>query len=142
MGAYSYAECLTNSYRMNWKVSDVIGGRRFDASRPWLPARLSGAGRIACLTGAEKVKLSHVEMGAHAHLLGYVEEFIAPTMLTLAREHAIDRREAFDALTNFDAEEVKHITLITGRNSVCSATVSAAAASPARAACAAMASAA
>jgi hypothetical protein len=111
MGAYSYAECLTNSYRVNWKISDVIGGRHFDASRHWLPARLSGAGRIACLTGAEKVKLSHVEMGAYAHLLGYVEEFIAPTMLGLARDYEIDRREAFDAMTNFAAEEVKHMNL-------------------------------
>jgi hypothetical protein len=111
MGAYSYGECLKNSYRVNWKISDVIGGRHFDASRHWLPARLSGAGRIACLTGAEKVKLSHVEMGAYAHLFGYVEEFIAPTMLGLARDYEIDRREAFDALTNFAAEEVKHMNL-------------------------------
>jgi hypothetical protein len=111
MGAYSYAECLKSSYRVNWKISDVIGGRHFDASRAWLPARLSGAPGIACLTGAEKVKLTQVEMGAYAHLIGYVEEFIAPTMLALARDFAIERREAFDALTNFAAEEVKHMTL-------------------------------
>jgi hypothetical protein len=111
MTSYSYAECLRNSYRVNWKISDVVGGRHFDASRPWLPARLSGAGRIACLTPAEKIKLSHVEMGAYAHLFGFVEEFIAPKMLALARDFEIDRREAFDALTNFAAEEVKHMTL-------------------------------
>ena len=111
MGSYSYAECLRNSYRVNWKISDVVGGRHFDASRPWLPARLSGAGRIACLTPAEKIKLSHVEMGAYAHLFAFVEEFIAPKMLALARDFEIDRREAFDALTNFAAEEVKHMNL-------------------------------
>jgi hypothetical protein len=111
MGAYSYTECLNSSYRINWKISDVIGGRHFDASRAWLPARLSGAARIACLTGAEKVKLTQVEMGAYARLIGYVEEFIAPTMLTQARDFALERREAFDALTNFAAEEVKHMTL-------------------------------
>lgn len=111
MGSYSYAECLRSSYRVNWKISDVVGGRHFDASRPWLPARLSGAGRIACLTPAEKIKLSHVEMGAYAHLFAVVEEFIAPKMLALARDFEIDRREAFDALTNFAAEEVKHMNL-------------------------------
>jgi hypothetical protein len=111
MGAYSYTECLRNSYRVNWRISDVVGGRHFDASRPWLPARLSGAGRIACLTPAEKIKLSHVEMGSYAHLFGFVEEFIAPKMLALARDFEIDRREAFDALTNFAAEEVKHMNL-------------------------------
>ena len=110
-GSYSYAECLSNAYRVNWKISDVLGGRHFDASRHWLPARLSGAGRIACLTPAEKLKLSQVEMGAYAHLFGFVEEFIAPKMLALARDFEIDRRPAFDALTNFAAEEVKHMNL-------------------------------
>jgi para-aminobenzoate N-oxygenase AurF len=111
MSAYSYAECLQNSYRVNWKIADVIGGRHFDGARPWLPARLSGTGRIGCLTPSEKVKLSHVEMGAYAHLFGFVEEFIAPKMITLARDFELDRREAFDALTNFAAEEVKHMNL-------------------------------
>ena len=111
MSAYSYADCLQNSYRVNWKIADVIGGRHFDGSRPWLPARLSAVDRINCLTPSEKVKLTHVEMGSYAHLFGFVEEFIAPKMLTLARDFEIDQREAFDALTNFAAEEVKHMNL-------------------------------
>jgi hypothetical protein len=111
MSAYSYAECLQNSYRVNWKIADVVGGRHFDTTRHWLPARLSGAGRIGCLTPAEKVKLTQVEMGSYAHLFGFVEEFIAPKMVTLARDFEIERREAFDALTNFAAEEVKHMNL-------------------------------
>jgi P-aminobenzoate N-oxygenase AurF len=111
MSAYSYAECLERSYQVNWKVSDVIGGRHFDATRRWLPLRLSGAARVSCLTPAEKVKLTQVEMGAYAHLFAFVEAFIAPTMVGLARDVAVDGREAFDALTNFAAEEVKHMTL-------------------------------
>ncbi|HUP37214.1 MAG TPA: diiron oxygenase [Candidatus Limnocylindria bacterium] len=111
MSTYSYAECLKNSYRVNWKISDVIGGRHFDTGRRWLPGRLSGAARIACLTPDEKMALNHVEMGAYAHLFGYVEEFIAPRMVALARDFELDDREAFDALTNFAAEEVKHMTL-------------------------------
>jgi hypothetical protein len=111
MSASSYAECLHNSYRVNWTIADVVGGRHFDATRPWLPARLSGADRVACLSPAEKLKLTQVEMGAYAHLFGFVEEFIAPLMLMRARHFALDQREAFDALTNFAAEEVKHMTL-------------------------------
>jgi hypothetical protein len=111
MSAYSYADCLQKSYRVNWKISDVVGGRHFDGTRRWLPAPLSGADRIACLAPAEKLKLTQVEMGAYAHLFGYVEEFIAPKMVTLAREFQLDNREAFDALTNFAAEEVKHMML-------------------------------
>lgn len=111
MSAYSYGECLQKSYRVNWKISDVMDGRRFDVARRWLPARLSGAAGTRALSEAEKIKLSHVEMGAYAHLFGYVEEFIAPTMATRARDFAFDEGEAFAALTNFAAEEVKHMTL-------------------------------
>jgi hypothetical protein len=111
MPNYSYAECLQNSYRVNWKIDDVIGGRAFDASRRWLPSQLSAAGAVSCLTEAERIKLTHVEMGAYAHLFGYVEEFIAPKVLTLARDFELADRPAFDALTNFAAEEVKHMTL-------------------------------
>jgi hypothetical protein len=111
MSSYTYGECLQNSYRVNWKIGDVLGGRHFDTTRRWLPARLSGAGAVTCLAEPEKVKLSHVEMGAYAHLFGYVEEFIAPKVVTLAQDFAVDNREAFDALTNFAAEEVKHMNL-------------------------------
>ena len=108
---YSYAECLQNSYRVNWKIGDVVDGRRFELSRRWLPAQLSGADAVASLSPDERTKLSHVEMGSYAHLFGFVEEFIAPTMLGLARNFQLDGRDAFDALTNFAAEEVKHMTL-------------------------------
>jgi hypothetical protein len=111
MATYSYAECLQNSYRVNWKIDDVIGGRAFDASRRWLPSQLSGAGAVTCLGAADKIKLTHVEMGAYAHLFGYVEEFIAPKVLALARDFELADREAFDALANFASEEVKHMTL-------------------------------
>jgi hypothetical protein len=50
-------------------------------------------------------------MGAYAHLFGYVEEFIAPKMIALARDFELDNREAFYALSNFAAEEVKHMVL-------------------------------
>ena len=108
---YSYGECLKNSYRVNWKISDVLDGRHFDTTRRWLPSRLSGAANVACLTPDERLTLNHVEMGAYAHLFGYVEEFIAPRMVALALDFELGDREAFDALTNFAAEEVKHMTL-------------------------------
>jgi P-aminobenzoate N-oxygenase AurF len=111
VSTYSYADCLQKSYRVNWRIGDVLGGRHFDATRRWLPAQLSGADRIACLAPAEKLKLTQVEMGAYAHLFGYVEEFIAPTMVNLAHDVELTDRAGFEALTNFAAEEVKHMTL-------------------------------
>jgi len=56
MATYSYAECLQNSYRVNWKIADVILGREFDLSRRWLPAQLSGAGAAACLAEIEAIR--------------------------------------------------------------------------------------
>jgi hypothetical protein len=111
VSTYSYADCLQKSYRVNWRIGDVLGGQHFDATRRWLPARLSGADRIACLAPAEKLKLTQVEMGAYAHLFGYVEEFIAPTMVNLAQDVELTNQEGFEALTNFAAEEVKHMML-------------------------------
>jgi hypothetical protein len=111
MPTYSYEECLQTAYRINWRIGDVIGTQQFDRARRWLPSALSGIDRISGLTEDEKTKLTHVEMGAYAHLFGYVEEFIAPQMLSLAQDFEIDNRPAFDALVNFAAEEVKHMNL-------------------------------
>jgi hypothetical protein len=108
---YSYAECLQNSYRVNWRIGDVVDGRRFDVARRWLPAQLSAADTVTSLSEDEKLKLSHVEMGAYAHLFGFLEEFIAPKMLGLAQDFQLENRDAFDALTNFAAEEIKHMAL-------------------------------
>lgn len=111
MSAYSYGDCLERSYRVNWKIKDVLGTLAFDPARPWLPAALSGAGGIRCLDAAEKRKLTHLEMGAYAHLFAFVEAFIAPEMLALAREAEFSDEAAFAALTTFASEEVKHMHL-------------------------------
>src|SRR5437667_9513876 len=90
---YSYADCLEQSYKINWRITDVLGGREFDRSRRWLPAGLSGADGIRCLNEEEKIKLTHIEMGAYSHIFGYVEEFIAPMISTLALDFKIDERD-------------------------------------------------
>src|SRR5262245_4395645 len=92
---YSYADCLEKSYRINWRISEVLGDREFDSSQRWLPSALSGADGASCLDEEEKIKLTHLEMGAYSHIFGYVEEFIAPMMSTLALDFKIDNREGF-----------------------------------------------
>jgi hypothetical protein len=111
MPNYSYARCLQNAYKVNWKIDDLIGDKQFDLDKHWLPDALSGAQHVTCLDKEEKRKLTQVEMASYAHLFGYVEEFVAPKVTELAQEFAIDGREAYDALTNFAAEEVKHMTM-------------------------------
>jgi len=111
MATYSYVECLERSYKVNWKIKDVLGNLDFDLNRPWLPAGLSGVGDIFCLDPDERLKLTHVEMGAYAHLFGFVEAFIAPQMVNLARASSRENVGAFEALTNFASEEIKHMHL-------------------------------
>jgi hypothetical protein len=111
MKTYSYKECLENAYRVNWTIDGLLDGRSFDRDRRWLPAELSAADAVTCLNEEEKRRFTHVEMGAYAHLFGYVEEFIAPTMTHLSRDYELDNREGFDALANFVAEEVKHMNM-------------------------------
>lgn len=111
MPTYSYAHCLDNAYKVNWRIADVLGERQFDPSKRWLPHSLSGAPSSTCLNETEKRVLTQVELAAYAHLFGYVEEFIAPKVSSLARDFELGDRKAFDALTNFAAEEVKHMNL-------------------------------
>lgn len=111
MKTYSYADCLKDAYAVNWRIEDIVGGRAFDTSRRWLPPALSATARLSGLDESDRRRLTQVEMAAYAHLFGYVEEFIAPKMLTLAKDHELAGRDAFDALTNFAAEEVKHMNL-------------------------------
>jgi hypothetical protein len=107
----TYAEELSATEQRPSVIDEVIGNRHFDLSRRWLPVRLSGADRVACLTPAEKVKLTHVELGAYAHLFACLEEFIAPTMKTVARGLEQDDRAAADALDTCAATELKHMNL-------------------------------
>jgi len=111
MPAYSYTKSLENAYKVNWKIEDVLGEKRFDPAQRWLPLALSGASGATGLVEREQRALTQVEMAAYAHLFGYVEEFIAPKVGALARDFELEQRDAFDALTNFAAEEVKHMNL-------------------------------
>lgn len=111
MNDYSYQSCLETAYRVNWRIDEILADQSFDPLKPWLPPRLSGADSIECLTYEEKIKLTHVEMGSYAHIFKYVEEFIAPKMTTLADQHMGSKREAYEALTQFAAEEIKHMIL-------------------------------
>jgi hypothetical protein len=111
MKDYSYADCLRTAYSVNWRIEDVLQDRAFDRARRWLPPALSATSRLAMLDEDDRRRLTQVEMAAYAHLFAYVEEFIAPKMVTLAQDHQLVGRDAFDALTNFAAEEVKHMNL-------------------------------
>ena len=111
MPSYSHARCLANAHKVNWRIDEVLGERRFDPALRWLPLRLSGAAHVSCLDDRERLALTQVEMASYAHLFGYVEAFIAPKVTELSAAFRLEGREVFDALTCFAAEEVKHMVL-------------------------------
>lgn len=94
---------------MIWFSYAEFGDRQFDVTRRWLPAPLSGADRIGCLTRGEALKLTQIEFGAYAHLLGCLEEAVTPTTTTLPRELSLGEREAFAALAGATTAEIGHV---------------------------------
>jgi len=107
--AYDYRSILETSQRINWQVEDVIGGREFDFSRPFLPEALAGVAGIRCLDDDEKLKLNHIRAFTYLYLFGLVEEYIVPSVIDHVRGggEGDERR----ALLRFAEEEAKHIEL-------------------------------
>src|SRR5215472_14260494 len=108
--AYDYGTVLETSQRINWKIEDVIGGRDFDFSRPFLPDAIAGVAGIRCLNEQEKLKLNHIRAFTYLYLFGLVEEYILPSVLDHVRGGGAkgDQRRA---LLGFAEEEAKHIEL-------------------------------
>jgi hypothetical protein len=111
MSRVASAECLASGHRAGWRISDVLGDYHFDVRRRWLPAALSGAEHIACLSRTEELKLGHAELGAYTHVLAAMQMFIAPTLRRLARAVEADEPATFEALSHAATEDVKHMAL-------------------------------
>ena len=108
---YDYGSILETSERVNWKIEDVIDGRTFDYSAPFLPEALAGVSAIRCLSAAEKLKLNQIRGFTYLALFGLVEEYIVPSVLDHVRTG--DRSDGHEvrALLHFAEEETKHIQL-------------------------------
>ena len=109
--SYDYRSNLEAAQKVNWRIEDVIGGRTFDFSRPFLPEALAGVDGIRCLSAAEKLKLNQIRGFTYLYLFGLCEEYILPSVI----EHTGDRVHGDDyemrALLHFAEEEAKHIQL-------------------------------
>ena len=104
-----YAKCIETSKRIRWDIdADVIRGREFDFSKPFLPDGLSQVSRLDFLSPAEQVRLSQVQGRTYANMFGLVERFIAIKMLDLTRSHAYGDQVAVEALVRMTDEELKH----------------------------------
>jgi hypothetical protein len=108
---YDYRSSFETSMKVNWRIEDVINGRTFDFSKPFLPETLAGTSGIRWLNGNEKLKLNQLRGFSYLYLFGLVEEYILPSVI----EHAgtVTHGDDYEmrALLRFAEEEAKHIQL-------------------------------
>jgi len=106
---YAYAKVIANSKRTRWDIeSDVVRGRRFDLSKPFLPAGLSLADELPFLQDGDRRLFSQIQGRSYAYLFGMVERFIGAKMLDVGRDHALGDQIALEALVRMTDEELKH----------------------------------
>jgi hypothetical protein len=105
----AYAQVIANSKRVRWDIEDdVLRGRRFDLSKPFLPGGLSLAGELPFLQGADRRLFSQVQGRTYANLFGLVERFIGAKVLDISRTHSLGDQVALEALVRMTEEEIKH----------------------------------
>lgn len=113
---YTYGEALAASQKVNWKVEDVIGGKRkLDFSKLFLPDTLARTRHLACLSEDECLRLNQIRGHGYLYTFELVEEFILPFVLDRASHNLHGKAEAeaerVQALLQFAGEEAKHIRL-------------------------------
>ena len=105
----AYAKAIANSKRMRWDIDrDVIRGRRFDLTLPFLPAGLTLVDELGFLSPPDRRAFSQVQGRTYAYLFGLVERFIAAKVLQVGADHALGNQVALEALVRMTDEELKH----------------------------------
>lgn len=104
-----YARVIEVSKRVRWEIErDVIRGRRFDFSKPFMPARLSLVDELAFLSVNDRRLMSQVQGRTYAYMFGLVERFIGAKVLDVSRKHWFGSQVALEALVRMTDEELKH----------------------------------
>ncbi|HJV95111.1 MAG TPA: hypothetical protein VJ608_03705 [Albitalea sp.] len=105
----AYAKVIANSKRVRWDIEDdVLRGRRFDLSKPFLPSGLSLAGELPFLEGGDRRLFSQIQGRSYAYIFGLVERFISAKMLEISHTHGLGDQVALEALVRMTDEEIKH----------------------------------
>jgi hypothetical protein len=105
---FNYHDVLAASKRVAWSEDTVIGGRRFDLSRRFLPNSLSGVDGITSLDEDEKRTLNQIMGNAYCHLFAFVEEFIVPTVTEEVLNNPYGDEVRQRSLVRFSEDELKH----------------------------------
>jgi hypothetical protein len=104
-----YAKTIEVSKRVRWDTErDVIRGRQFDFSKPFLPDGLSKVGQLPFLSADERRLFSQVQGRTYANMFALVERFIGAKVLDISRGHWLGDQVALEALVRLTDEELKH----------------------------------
>jgi hypothetical protein len=106
---FDYASCIKNSEKVAWRLEDVLpDDARLDYGRPFLPAALSGEGRVPGLPEPTARRLNQISGYAYLNLFAFVEEYIIDAAMRQAADEVHGDHTALRALLRFGEEEVKH----------------------------------
>lgn len=112
MPHYSFKETLVASYKVNWRIEDIIGeDKQLDFTKPFLSESLARVEELTFLNADEKLILNHIRGHAYLCIFGLVEEFILPFVLDHVRSELDGNDYRVRAFLQFAGEEAKHIQL-------------------------------
>jgi hypothetical protein len=103
-----YATIVAASEQVAWTVDAIFRDRRFDASKPIVPASWVRTQALDFLTDQDQLTLNHCRAFSYAHLNGNYEEFIPLHLTGIIQQDWHDDRAHLRALLRFGEEEMKH----------------------------------
>jgi hypothetical protein len=103
-----YAAIVAASEQVAWTVDAIFRDRRFDASKPIVPASWVRTQALEFLTAQDQLTLNHCRAFSYAHLNGNYEEFIPLHLTGIIQQDWHDDRAHLRALLRFGEEEMKH----------------------------------
>jgi hypothetical protein len=103
-----YAAIVAASEQVAWTVDAIFRDRRFDASKPIVPASWVRTQALEFLTDQDQLTLNHCRAFSYAHLNGNYEEFIPLHLTGIIQQDWHDDRAHLRALLRFGEEEMKH----------------------------------
>jgi hypothetical protein len=102
-----YAECVVTSERVAWTVDQVLGDRKLDLSKRFLPEELACVEGLAFLSADEKRVLNQIRGHSYAYLFYFIEESILRAVIDQIASTRGDP-DRLRALLRFADEEIKH----------------------------------
>jgi hypothetical protein len=103
-----YTTIVAASEQVAWTVDAIFRDRRFDASKPIVPASWVRTQALDFLTDQDQLTLNHCRAFSYAHLNGNYEEFIPLHLTGIIQQDWHDDRAHLRALLRFGEEEMKH----------------------------------